>query len=245
MSRVLVIVGAGMAMLIAGAAAYWMSRPEPAPSSPEPAPLAVPGRIPEPIKPRSATRRSEPPAPKTTPDLAPDARPATGTLIIESDVPGTSVFVDRVYLGNAPVTVPDLTPGPHRLNMSAAGYEGISETIEVAAGTHTLSIKFKEIRLDESTPVIHKHGMGSCTGMLRATPQGLRYQTTNEGDAFTAPLTSLETFELDYLEENLRVKVRGGKTYNFTHRDGDVDRLYRFHEAAEKVRLRLLSGKRP
>jgi hypothetical protein len=129
--------------------------------------------------------------------------------------------------------------------MSAAGYEGIAETIDVAAGSHTISIKFKEIRLDEATPVRHKHGMGSCSGTLRATPQGLTFDATDKGDAFTAPLTSLEVFEIDYLQKNLRVKIRGGKTYNFEHPEANVDRLYQFHQVVEKVRQRLISGKQP
>jgi len=165
-----------------------------------------------------------------------------GTLLIESDVPDTSVFIDRVFLGTAPVTATNLTPGSHRLNMSAAGYEGIAETIEVAAGTHTLSIKFKEVKLDASIAVVHKHAMGSCAGTLKASPAELRYETPNKGDAFSVALTDLEAFEVDYLAKNLRVKIRRGKTFNFTDPDGNADRLFVFHRDVEKVRQRLLAG---
>jgi hypothetical protein len=167
-------------------------------------------------------------------------------LIIESDVPDTSVFVDRVYLGTAPVTARNLTPGPHRLNMSVTGYEGVFETIEVAAGTHTYSAKFKEVKLDEKILVIHKHGIGNCSGTLRASPQGLVYETTDKDDAFAVPLTALETFQMDYIQKNLRVKVPKGKSYNFTlPGSGSVDALYGFHQNVEKARQRLLSGRRP
>lgn len=214
--------------------------PEPAaPAAPEPPPR----RAPEPAG-RSSTPAAVP-APARPKPAAPEpdpVAPATGTLIIESDVPDTSVFIDRVFLGTAPVTAANLAPGQHRLNMSAAGYEGIAETIEVAAGTHTLSIKFKEIKLDASIAVVHKHGVGSCAGTLRASPSGLRFDTPNKGDAFTAALTDLETFEVDYLAKNLRVKIRQGKTYTFTDPEGNADRLFVFHRDVEKVRQRLLAG---
>jgi hypothetical protein len=166
-------------------------------------------------------------------------------LILESDVPETSVFIDRVYKGIAPVTVEDLTPGPHRLNMSVTGYEGVSETIEVKAGTHTISMKFKEIRLDATLAVLHRHAIGSCAGTLRATPQGLTYDTDHAPDRFRVALTDIETFEFAYLEKNLRVKIRGGKTYNFTDPGGLPDPLYQFYQPVEKVRQRLLTGRRP
>lgn len=246
MPRVVMIVAFATAVIVFGAAIVivgpWREETPPV------TPAATPA--PEPAPPSASTNR---PTPKPPPDAArqpeaspaPEPAPATGTLVVESDVPETSVFVDRVYLGNAPVTVRNLTPGPHRLNMSVTGYEGVSETIDVAAGTQTISMKFKEIRLDEKLDVVHKHAMGSCRGRLTATPQGLAYETTDRDDAFTAALTALERFEVDYLEKNLRVKVRGGKAYNFTDPEGKADRLYLFHQVVEKARQRLMSGRLP
>jgi hypothetical protein len=152
------------------------------------------------------------------------------------------VFVDRNFLGTAPVTATGLTPGTHHLNMSATGYDGVSEDITVEAGAHDLSITFKEIRLDAKVAVVHKHSLGSCSGMLAATPQGLRYETSNRDDAFTVALTDLETFEVDYLNKNLRVSLRHGKTYNFTDPDGSADRLFVFQRDVDKARQRLLAG---
>jgi len=245
MRRLVVIMVVGAAGAAAVFALLTESRPPPRPIEEPPAiaPSAPP------ITPKGASAPRAAPTPARPIAASPVSPPAaevvatTGTLVIESDVPETSVFIDRVYLGNAPVTVPNLAPGPHRLNMSVTGYEGIAETIEVAAGTHTISIKFKEITLDERLAATHKHGIGSCAGTLRATPQGLTYDTTNADDAFTAPLTSLEVFEVDYVGKNLRVKIRGGNTYNFTDPEGNADRLYLFHQAVGKVRQRLMSGK--
>ena len=185
------------------------------------------------------------PAPTATAEPKPTAtpEPTTGTLVFESDVPDTSVFIDRRYLGKAPLTAPDIAPGEHQINLSPAGYDPHVESIMVTPGTRTISVKFKEIRLDASTPVTHKHAIGSCSGTLRATPQGLTYETSNANDAFTVPLTNLETFAADYVAKNLRVKIKNGKTYNFADAEDKIDRLYAFHQQVEKVRLRILSGK--
>ena len=93
--------------------------------------------------------------------------------------------------------------------------------------------------------VIHKHGIGSCKGTLIATPQGLRYDTTNKGDAFTVPLANLDQFAVDYLDKNLKIKIKGGKQYNFTDPQGNADHLFVFHRDVEKARERLKKGDRP
>ena len=46
---------------------------------------------------------------------------------------------------------------------------------------------------------------------LSRDAQGLRYETSNKDDGFTAGLSNLERFEVDYLQKTLRVKLRGGK----------------------------------
>ncbi len=77
--------------------------------------------------------------------------------------------------------------------------------------------------------------MGSCQGRLRATPAGLRYETPRQ-DAFSAPFSGLDRFEVDYLKKTLRVTLRGGRTYNFT---GNADALLTFHREVEAARKRL------
>lgn len=242
------ILGAGV-LLIGGATALFYatstrSVPEPAPSPRVEGPVAGPASpSPTPATSPKPTPSAKPAATPSEPTPTPEPSPTTGTLVIESDVPDTSVFVDRVFLGKAPQTATGLTPGPHRLNLSATGYEGFVDTIDVAAGTHTFSYSFKEIKLDATIAVVHKHAIGSCTGTLHATPKGIAYDTTNKGDAFSAPLTDLETLTMDYLEKKLTVKVKGGKTYTFTDPDGDVNRLFLFHKDVDKARQRLISGR--
>ncbi len=131
-------------------------------------------------------------------------------------MPGASVFLDRKYLGTTPVETTDFTPGNHRLNVSAEGQDMYAETIEVPAGGRDVVVRFKEVRLDEAIDVVHKHGVGSCRGRLAATPAGLAFSGGNAEDAFEAPFASLEPLQVDYLKKNLRVKVKGGKTYNFS-----------------------------
>jgi len=156
---------------------------------------------------------------------------------IAADVPGAQVFVDRRFVGATPVTVRDLPPGEHHINASAAGYEGQARTIHVERGQNEVMIRFKEVRLDESLAVTHKHGLGACRGRLVATTDGLRYESENAKDSFSLPFAQLEPLEVDYLKKNLRVKQRGGRTYNFTADEADA--LLSFQKTVEKARSRL------
>ena len=245
MQNRLVLILFAIVVLVFGIAAaiYFMQPAEAPPTSSAPV-VAAPKPTATPVdapKPAATPAASKPTAAAPTP--TPEAAPTTGTLVFESDVPDTSVFIDRVYIGTVPVTASDVKPGTHTLKLSAAGYDGFAETIEVTPGTKTLSYKFKEVRLDATLAVVHKHAMGSCTGTLHATPQGLTYETTNKEDAFKAPLTDLETFAVDYIAKNLRVKIKKGKSFTFTDPDGKADRLQLFFDVVEKARQRIIAGK--
>ena len=52
----------------------------------------------------------------------------------------------------------------------------------------------------------------------------------------------LEEFSMDYLEHNRRLKVRGGRTYNFTDEEPNADKLFVFHREVEEARTRLSAG---
>lgn len=208
----------------------------PAPSPTNVAPDETAALAPAAPRPKAAAPKPTPP-PVPTPEPV-EFAPTTGSLHIVADVPEASVFIDRKFIGTAPVTATDIAPGPHRLNVSVAGYDAISQDIDVTPGPREIAIAFKEVRLAASVAVTHKHAMGSCAGTLRATPQGVTYETSNKGDAFTVTLADIETFEVDYLNKNLKLKIRKGKTYNFTDPEGNADRLFIFHRDVEKVRLR-------
>ena len=229
------IAAAGGALLVA-AGVYLLL----APSAPPPSRLSSQASVQPPVRPSGA-----PPA--TTPR---SASPAVGSpaprgaanlarLRIDADVPGASVFFDHRYLGRVPVEVRDVAPGAHRLNVSAEGQEMYAETLQVDPGPRDVMVRFKQVRLDEALDVVHRHGIGSCPGRLSATAAGVRYETAHREDAFARPFGELEPLEVDYAKKNLRVKVRGGKTYNFTTKDGNADGLLRFQQKVEAARKRL------
>lgn len=246
-------------LLLAGAAAFLIvlfQPPEPtevAATRPASAPARAPRASAAPPPPRTAEAppgapsESEPPpaAAEPPPPPAAEAPPALGVLRIESDVPGAQVFIDRQYVGVTPMTADEVTPGTHQLNVSAQGYDSVAMPIEVTPGQREITITFKEVRLDASVAVIHRHGIGSCRGRLVATPGGLRYETSSRDDAFTAALLDLEAFQVDYLAKNLRVRLPKGRQFNFTDPDGNADRLFVFHRDVEKARDRLRKGDPP
>jgi hypothetical protein len=161
------------------------------------------------------------------------------SLRVESDVPGATVFLDRNYIGTTPVDIKDVSPGEHQLTVSADGYDMYAETLDVESGHRDIRVSFENVSLDERIAVVHKHRMGSCEGTLIATNEGLRYETANKNDAFQVPFASLEQFEVDYLEKNLKVKVRKGKNYNFTEKSGNADALFVFHKNVQAFREKM------
>jgi hypothetical protein len=129
------------------------------------------------------------------------------------------------------------------LKLTADGHEGIERTVELEAGDNPVTMRFREVRLNKRIGVNHKHGMGGCEGTLVATVDGLAYETTNKGDAFNLPYAQVETFVVDYLEKNLRVKQKGGKTWNFTDKAAaNADALFVFHRDVEAARKKLADG---
>jgi len=200
--------------------------------------------------PRSASARPSPsprPAPSpTAPAEAPSTRPrpeaealgaATTSLRVDSDVPGASVFVDRRFLGTTPLATSDVEPGSHRLNVSAEGYEGYAEPLELRAGPNEVVIRFKEVRLEEQVKVAHKHAVGTCEGVLHATTGGLRFDASKAQDSFDAAFATLEPLQVDYLARTLRVKQKDGRTWNFTAESADT--LLLFQKRVEAARARL------
>jgi len=224
-----------------------------APESPErttpaPSPSTAPAGTSRPAPRRAAAAPTPADARAESAAAVPDAAPAAptaGVLTVQSDVSGAQVFIDRRFVGNAPVTIPDLTPGSHQLNVSADGFEGIARTIDVEAGARDMTVRFREVRLDAALPIVHKHRIGSCTGRLVASADGIRYETADKNDAFTAMLSDIETFEVNYQERNLRIKLRKGRDYNFTDPERDADRLFVFHRDVERARGLLAKGYQP
>ncbi len=244
-----VLFGVALIVLISIGAVFLM-RDVPAPVS-APAPRsAAPAPAPAPAKktPRPSADRSAAPPRKTVPKKAgapADAAPAAtklATLRIESDVPGASVFIDRQFVGNTPLSLDRLEPGTRRLQLTATGFDSVQKSIDLVPGPNTLTVRIKEVRLDTRIPVVHKHARGSCEGTLIATLYGLTYETPHDSDGFTLPYTQAEEFEVEYLKKNLRLKQKGGKTWNFTDKNATADALFVFHRDVETARKKLADG---
>jgi hypothetical protein len=242
----LVLAGSVLASFI-----WWTLMPRPAPPADEPeAPVAVaPEAVGEPkdeaATPPRETRSTRAPSPPATAAAAPPT-PAETTrteprlLRVTGDVPGADVFVDRTFVGKAPFETRNITPGTHQINVSAPGYDGVSERVEVAdSGTTEMTFSLKTVRLDATVDVVHRHAMGSCEGRLSATPDGLRFTPREGRDGFVTALAALEEFDVDYQDKRLRVKIKGGRTFNFTTRAPNADPLLVFHRDVEKAREKL------
>jgi hypothetical protein len=249
MNRAMLVAGAVVAVLVFGLILL-RDRPDPEPpvnaSAPSPARRVVPKKLDSNPAPVAAPPKKTAPK-KTEPKAVETPKPAaTATsLRLESDVPGAAVFLDRQFVGNTPLTIDAIEPGTKRVQLTATGFESIQRTIEVKPGPNTILLRIKEVALSARTPVVHKHRFGSCEGTLRASLDGLQYVTTNKDDAFLLPYGQLETFVVDYLERNLRVKQRGGKTWNFTDRTENADALFVFHRDVEAARKKLAAGYAP
>jgi hypothetical protein len=239
------------AVVVIGGAAYWLHRPRPRPvevATPAPESRIVPKKVEPPAPIASATPKKDTPK-KTTPVAPvapkPAAAPTLASLKLESDVPGASVFIDRNFVGNTPLSLDKLEPGTKRVQLTATGFDSVQKTIDLVPGENNITIRVKEVSLNAKTSVVHKHGVGSCEGTLIATLDGLQYETSNKGDAFNLRYPQVETFVVDYLEKNLRVKQKGGKTWNFTNKDANADALFVFHRDVESARKKLADGYAP
>jgi hypothetical protein len=223
------------------------SEPDAESPSESTAPRIVPRKnepVPTPAKPvAEAPRKAAPKSPAAEPaPPPPPAAPKLASLRLETDVPGASVFIDRQFVGNTPLSLDQLEPGSKRVQITATGFDSVQRTINLDPGPNALTIRVKEVSLNARTSVVHKHGMGSCEGQLSATLDGLRYDTQNKGDAFALPYAQVESFGVDYLEKNLRVKQKGGKTWNFTDKNANADALFVFHRDVEAARKKLADG---
>ena len=199
-----------------------------------------------PVKPLPAIeveREHEAPAAPVVPEPAPEAPAARPLLRVVGDVAGADVFIDRTFAGKTPFETRDITPGSHQINVSAEGFDGISRRVEVAAHAPTdVTFSLKAVVLESAVQVVHKHRLGSCEGRLSADLAGLRYAPTRGDDAFHAPLGGLQTLAVDYEEKILRLKLKSGKSFNFTTRAANADTLFAFHRDVEKARKKLAGG---
>ena len=230
-----------------GAVLAWWLRPVPRTSArrtpgPRPAPAAAAPSTesaPAPAAPERPSRRERPKASAASEPATPSPA-GVPRLKVTSDVDGAFVFVDRKFVGKTPLDTAEIMPGHHQLNVSSEGYEGVSRSVEIAeTGATEVDVSLKTVRLNASVDVVHKHAMGSCEGKLFADVHGFRYETSNKDDGFTLPFADVETFTMDYMQKTLRVKKRGGRTWNFTTPAANADPLLVFQRDVDRARARL------
>ena len=222
---------------------------QPAPSVSEPVsppPTPTPDSVARPaLRPPVAVEVEPDPTPSPEPPPPPpEPEPEPLVLRVTSDIDGADVFIDRRHVGQTPFESNEIQPGPHRINISASGYEGFVEDITISEDLTEISVAFAEVRLNQSTVVVHKHRFGSCEGKLVARLDGIHYESDHE-DAFSIPLNQIEEFSIDYLQHTLRIKPLNSRTYNFTDNEQNADALFVFHREVERVRERLEEGDQP
>jgi len=73
-------------------------------------------------------------------------RPGAGRLEVVSDPPGAQVKLDGVERGTAPLTLPEVACGEHRLELSLAGHRPYAETFQLASDVlRTASVTLEAI----------------------------------------------------------------------------------------------------
>lgn len=84
--------------------------------------------------------------------------PPQGTIKVISSPEGIMVTMDGNYIGTAPGTFPDISPGEHTLRFSRDGYEAIEKTVTVKAG-ETLQLSVF-LSYAEQVPTTYAPGFG-------------------------------------------------------------------------------------
>src|SRR6185295_18322585 len=135
-----ILIAAGIAVLAFGVVFMLREKPAPVKETAPTAPRIIPKKnepVPMPSKPvAEATRKAPkkdapvppPPAPKTA------AAPTLASLRLDTDVPGASVFIDRVFVGNTPLSLDKLQPGSKRVQVTATGFDSVQKTINLDPG---------------------------------------------------------------------------------------------------------------
>src|SRR5829696_8312716 len=155
-----ILIAAAIAVLAFGVIILLREKPAPVVEAPPAAPRIVPRKnepVPTPARPVAEAPRKA--APKEAPAPAPvaAAAPKLASLKLDTDVPGASVFIDRAFVGNTPLSLDRLEPGSKRVQITAAGFDSVQKTINLAPGPNAISIRIKEVSLNARVSVVHKH----------------------------------------------------------------------------------------
>ena len=64
--------------------------------------------------------------------------PQYGKLTINSQPPNSTVYYDGALKGNTPITLNNLTPGTHQIQIKQTGYETFTQQIQINSGEHKI-----------------------------------------------------------------------------------------------------------
>jgi hypothetical protein len=67
--------------------------------------------------------------------LVPKQTPTTGAITISSEPSGANVYLDNAYKGLTPITIPDVSPGTHTVELKVDGYSDWSTSVQVTSGS--------------------------------------------------------------------------------------------------------------
>lgn len=72
-----------------------------------------------------------------SPTSSPTSAPGTGSISISSQPAGAEVYIDNIYYGITPVTVPSVAAGSRVVKLQMAGYTPWQATVQVNSGQVT------------------------------------------------------------------------------------------------------------
>jgi hypothetical protein len=98
-----------------------------------------------------------------TPQTTATVSPGPGTLVISSVPSGASVYVDSVNVGNSPVTLNDVAPGTHLVEIKSPGYLTVSMDVVVSADKPT-EISPEMVKEPFGLPLSPLAAIGGCLG---------------------------------------------------------------------------------
>ena len=179
-----------------------------------------------------------------TPDAG-EARPAARArppnLRVTSDVAGAFVFVDRKFLGKTPLETDDVQAGSHRLQVSAEGYDGVSQSIEVARRRSDRCLGVAEDSRRSTRACRSCTSTASDRARARSSPTCAGFATRRRTGTTPGrcPSVTSRSLCLDYQGKTLQIKQRGGRTWNFTTRTSNADPLLVFQREVDHARSRL------
>jgi hypothetical protein len=79
------------------------------------------------------------------------SQPTTGSLSISTTPSGATVYVDGIYQGTTPLTIPQLAPGSHTVRLTLTGYSDYSVPVTITAGQNPLNIQLTQSQVPSTT----------------------------------------------------------------------------------------------